>query len=82
MRIKQFYIDIAIITYNYREVRVYQLMEDSQIDFATGKVFAHLRGRGWVGFLHKSVYQILATIDFFKKRNYKKSLIRKKEYYR
>ena len=79
MRIKQFYIDIAITTYNYR---VYQLMEDSQIDFATGKVFAHLRGRGWVGVLHKSVSQILATIDFFKKRNYKKSLVRKKEYHR
>ena len=40
---------------------------------------AHL-GEG--GGLHKNVSQILATIDFFKQRNYRKNLFSKEEYYR
>ena len=53
--------------------------EDSQIDFATVNVFLHVSG---VGVLHKNVYQLLATIDFFKQRNYRKNLVSKEEYYR
>ena len=32
--------------------------------------------------LHKNVSQILAIIDFFKQRNYRKNLVSKEEYYR
>ena len=49
--------------------------------FCYGKrFFAPLGGGG--GGLHKNVSQILATIDFFKQRNYWKNLFSKEEYYR
>ena len=51
--------------------------EDSQIDFVTGNVFCTFWGR-----LRKNVSQILAIIDFFKRRNYRKDLVSKEEYYR
>ena len=44
--------------------------------------FARLgRGEGGGG-LRKNVSQILAIIEFFKQRNYRKNLVRKEEYYR
>ena len=42
--------------------------------------FARL-GEG-VGGLRKNVSQILAIIDLFKQRNYRKNLVSKEEYYR
>ena len=48
--------------------------EDSEIDFATGNVFCTFVGRG----LRKNVSQILAIIDFFKQRNYRKTLSARK----
>ena len=54
------------------------IREDSQIDFATGNVFCTFGGGGGrgggggVGVLQKKVSQILAIIDFFKQRNYRK----------
>ena len=39
-------------------------------------------GGGGEGGLHKNVSQILAMIDFFKQRNYRKNLVSKEEYYR
>ena len=47
--------------------------------FSYGKRFLHIWG---VGVLHKNVSQILAIIDFFKERNYRKNRVRKEEYYR
>ena len=41
--------------------------------------FAHL---GRIGVSHKNVSQILAIIDFFKQRNYRKNFVSKEEYYR
>ena len=41
--------------------------------------FARLGGGGG---LHKNVSQILAIIDFFKQRNYRKNLVSKEGYYR
>ena len=35
-----------------------------------------------VGVLHKNVSQIVAIIDFFKQRNYRKNCVSKEEYYR
>ena len=46
--------------------------EDSQIDFVMGNVWGLL----------KNVSQILAIIDFFKQRNYRRNLVSKEEYYR
>ena len=40
----------------------YGVREDSQINFATGNVFWHVKGGG--GFTLKNVSQILAIIDF------------------
>ena len=55
------------------------IREDSQIDISTGNFsFARLGGGG----LHKNVSQILAIIDFFKQRNYRKNLVSKEEYYK
>ena len=54
--------------------------EDSQHDFATGNVFLHVGGGR--GGLRKNVSQILAVIDFFKQRNYRKNLVSKEQYYR
>ena len=54
--------------------------EDSQIDFVTGNVFCTFGGGG--GGLRKNVSQILAIIDLFKQRNYRKNIVSKEEYYR
>ena len=64
------------------EKRNYQIdlgtfREDSQIDFVRRSVFLHV----WGG-LRKNVSQILAIIDFFKQRNYRRNLVSKEEYYR
>ena len=56
--------------------------EDSQIDFVTGNVFCTFWRGGGGGCLRKNVSQILAIIDFFKQRNYRKNLVSKEEYYR
>ena len=53
--------------------------EDSHIDFVMGNVFCTFGGGGG---LHKNVSQILAIIDFFKQRNYRKNLVSKGEYYK
>ena len=51
--------------------------------FCYGKRFLHVwGGGGGEGGLHKNVSQILATIDFFKQRNYRKNLFSEEEYYR
>ena len=50
--------------------------------FCYGKRFLHAWGEGGGGGLHKNVSQILAIIDFFKQRNYRKNLLSKEEYYR
>ena len=56
--------------------------EDSQIDFAQyGKRFLHVWGGGGGG-LRNNVSQILAIINFFKQRNFRKNLVSKEEYYR
>ena len=56
--------------------------EDSQIDFATGNVFCKFGGGGGGGGLRKNASHILALIDFFKQRNYRKNFVSKEEYYR
>ena len=49
------------------------IREDSQIDFARENVFSTFVEGGW-GALHKNVSQVLAIIDFFKQRNYWKTV--------
>ena len=44
--------------------------------------FARLGEGGGGGGLRKNVSQILAIIDFFKQKNYRKNLVSKEEYYR
>ena len=41
-----------------------------------------VRGGRGVSILHKNVSQILAIIDFFTQRNYRKNLVNKEENYR
>ena len=59
----------------------WELLGKIHISILLRETFFALLGGGGGG-LRKNVSQILAIIDFFKQRNYRKSLASKEEYYR